>query len=136
MARTVIGWENFELLCNSTGGILIKYIGNIFTATKADVSQERDSFGGAKVTMPGSQVSQHSPSCASQCHSLCLSLAAGCSQGWVYSAVQLARAAAWAETGAASSQSCLRKGALQWGHKRPFQQILQKLRYFGNFCGS
>lgn len=48
MARTVIGWENFELLCNSTGGILMKYIGNIFTATKADVSQERDSFRGGQ----------------------------------------------------------------------------------------
>lgn len=35
MARTLIGWENFELLHNSTGGILIKYIGNIFTAMKA-----------------------------------------------------------------------------------------------------
>lgn len=82
MARTVIGWENFELLHNSAGGILIKYIGNIFTATKADVSQEQGSFRrgqGHRASRPASsQVSQHSPSCASQCHSLPFSLVAGC----------------------------------------------------------
>lgn len=85
MTRTVIGWENFELLHNSAGGILIKYIGNIFTGTKADVSQELDSFrrgqGLHASRLASSQVSQAQPIlCLTvPCPSLFLSLATGCS---------------------------------------------------------
>lgn len=52
MARTVIGWENFELLHISTGGILILSIGNIFIDRKRLMWLRSETHsGGAKVTV-------------------------------------------------------------------------------------
>lgn len=52
MARIVIGWENFELLHISTGGILILYIGNIFIDHKRLMCLRSEiRSGGAKVAM-------------------------------------------------------------------------------------